>query len=57
MPADRTGKAVQVLDLMLDFFAEDDHWTRGRYHDPTAATALSGRSFSSVQGMGLHVRR
>jgi hypothetical protein len=19
---------------MLDFFAEDDHWTRERYHDP-----------------------
>ena len=27
------GKAVQLLDLMLDYFAEDAHWTRGRYDD------------------------
>ncbi len=30
MPADTTGTAVQILDLMLDFFADDNHWTRGR---------------------------
>ena len=37
MPADTTGKAVQVLDLMLDFYAEEDGhrqldwlWSRAR---------------------------
>jgi hypothetical protein len=24
------AKAVQLLDLMLEFFADDGHWTRGR---------------------------
>ena len=27
MPADTTGK--QVLDLMLEFFADDNYWARG----------------------------
>ena len=26
-------KAVQLLDLMLEFFADDGHWTRGSYDD------------------------
>ena len=24
------AKAVHLLDLMLEFFADDGHWTRGR---------------------------
>jgi hypothetical protein len=24
------AKAVQLLDLMLEFIADDGHWTRGR---------------------------
>jgi hypothetical protein len=24
------AKAVRLLDLMLEFFADDGHWTRGR---------------------------
>jgi hypothetical protein len=53
MPADTTGKAVQVLDLMLDFFAEDDHWTRGRYHDPHGRHCLVGAvlQFSARHGL------
>ena len=53
MPADTTGKAVQVLDLMLDFFAEDDHWTRGRYHDPHGRHCLVGAvlHFSARHGL------
>jgi hypothetical protein len=27
------AKAVQLLDLMLEFFADDVHWTRGWYDD------------------------
>jgi hypothetical protein len=35
-------KAVQLLDLMLAFFADDLHWTRGSYDDGQGeATALS----------------
>ena len=42
MPADTTGKALQVLDLMLEFFADDNHWARGRYHDPHGRHCLVG---------------
>jgi hypothetical protein len=28
MPEAEIGKAVQLLDLMLEFFTNDAHWTR-----------------------------
>ena len=38
-----TGKAVQVLDLLLGFFGESGaHWTRGRYHDGHGRRCLIG---------------
>ena len=36
------GKAVQLLDLMLEFFAEDRHWTRGSYDDGHGGHCLVG---------------
>jgi hypothetical protein len=36
------AKAVQLLDLMLEFFADDDHWTRGRYDDGNGGHCLVG---------------
>jgi len=42
MPADTTGKAMQALDLMLGFFADDNHWARGRYHDREGRRCLVG---------------
>jgi hypothetical protein len=33
MPEAEIARAVQLLDLMLDFFAHDGHWTRGSYDD------------------------
>jgi len=36
------GKAVQLLDLMLEFFADDGHWTRGRYDDGNGGHCLVG---------------
>jgi hypothetical protein len=53
MPADMTSKAVQLLDLMLDFFADDDHWARGRYHDRDGRHCLVGAvlHFSAKQGL------
>jgi hypothetical protein len=36
------AKAVQSLDLMLDFFADDGHWARGCYHDGTGGHCLVG---------------
>ena len=53
MPADTTGKAVQVLDLMLEFFADDNHWTRGRYHDGDGRQCLVGAvlHFSAKHGL------
>jgi hypothetical protein len=39
MPEAEIAKVVQLLDLMLEFFADDSHWVRGCYDDETAATA------------------
>lgn len=37
-----TGKALQLLDLMLEFFVDDANWTRGRYHDGHGRRCLVG---------------
>jgi hypothetical protein len=42
MPEADIGKAVQLLDLMLDYFADDAHWTRGRYDDGHGGHCLVG---------------
>jgi hypothetical protein len=42
MPEAEIAKAVQLLDLMLEHFADDDHWTRGRYDDGNAGHCLVG---------------
>jgi hypothetical protein len=36
------GKAVQLLDLMLEFFADDGHWARGCYDDGNGGYCLVG---------------
>ncbi len=36
------GKAVQLLDLMLDCFADDGHWARGCYDDGNGGHCLVG---------------
>ena len=33
MPETEIAKAIQLLDLMLEFFADDGSWTRGCYDD------------------------
>jgi len=33
---------VQLLDLMLEFFADDAHWTRGSYDDGNGGHCLVG---------------
>lgn len=30
MPEPQIAQAAQLLDLLLEFFADDGHWTRGR---------------------------
>ena len=42
MPRVDTAKAVQLLDLMLEFFADDGHWTRGSYDDGKGGHCLVG---------------
>jgi hypothetical protein len=42
MPEAETAKAVQLLDLMLEFFADDGHWARGRYDDGNGGHCLVG---------------
>jgi len=34
-----TNEAVQMLDILLEFFSNGAHWTRGRYHDGRVGTA------------------
>jgi len=36
------AKAVQLLDLMLEFFADDGRWTRGCYDDGNGGHCLVG---------------
>src|SRR5271169_4641904 len=42
MPDAEIAKAVQLLDLMLEFFANDGHWARGRYDDGNGGHCLVG---------------
>ena len=35
------AKAIQLLNLMLEFFADDGHWTRGCYDDGKGGHCLS----------------
>jgi hypothetical protein len=42
MPEAEIGKAVQLLDLMLEFFTDDAHWARGRYDDGHGGHCLVG---------------
>ena len=42
MPEAEIAKAVQLLDLILEFFADDGHWTRGRYDDGNGGHCLGG---------------
>jgi hypothetical protein len=42
MPEAKLAEPVQLLDLMLDFFADDDRWTRGRYDDGKGGHCLVG---------------
>jgi len=36
------AKAVQLLDLMLEFFVDDGHWARGCYNDGNGGRCLVG---------------
>ena len=42
MPEAQIAKAVQLLDLMVEFFADDGHWTRGSYDDGNGGHCLVG---------------
>ena len=35
-------QAMELLDLMLEHFADDGHWTRGRYNDGNGGHCLVG---------------
>jgi hypothetical protein len=42
MPEAHIEQAVQLLDRMLEFFADDGHWTRGCYDDGNGGRCLGG---------------
>lgn len=42
MHANNANEAVQMLDLLLEFFADGEHWTRGCYHDGDDRHCLIG---------------
>jgi hypothetical protein len=45
MPESQIAQAVLLLDLMLEHFADDGHWTRGRYDDGNGGHCLVGALF------------
>ena len=42
MPEAEIAEAVKLLDLMLEFFADDGHWMRGGYDDGNGSHCLVG---------------
>jgi len=42
MPEGQIAQGVQLLDLMLEYFSDDGHWTRGRYDDGNGGHCLVG---------------
>ena len=42
MPEAKIAQAVELLDLMLEHFVDDGHWTRGRYDDGNGGLCLVG---------------
>ena len=42
MPEAKIAQAVRLLDLMLEHFADDNHWKRGRYDDGDGGHCLVG---------------
>ena len=42
MPETQIAQSVQLLDLMLEHFADDGHWSAAVMMTETAATALWG---------------
>lgn len=42
MPEAEIAQTVQLLDLMLEHFADDGRWTRGRYDDGNGGHCLVG---------------
>jgi hypothetical protein len=42
MPEAQIAQGVQLLDLMLEYFSDDGHWTRGRYEDGNGGRCLVG---------------
>ena len=42
MPEAKIAQAVELLDLMLEHFADDGHWTRGCYDDGNGGLCLVG---------------
>ena len=42
MPEAEIAKVVQLLDLMLEHFADEDHWTQGCYEDGNGGRCLVG---------------
>lgn len=56
MPEAEIAKAVQLLDLMLEFFADDGHWTRGCYDDGNGGHCLVGALLHLGRNYGLPTR-
>ena len=55
MPEAEIARTVQLLDLMLDFFAHDGHWTRGSYDDGNGGILKSDASCPLEGDTGLQL--
>jgi hypothetical protein len=42
MPEVKTGEAVQLLDLMVEYFEDDAPWIRGQFYDGHGRRCLVG---------------
>src|SRR5436853_7303199 len=47
------AQGVQLLDLMLEHFSDDDHWAHGRYDDGNGGHCLIGAVLHLSRKQGL----
>jgi hypothetical protein len=40
MPEETIAQGVELLDLLIEHFVDDGHWTRGRYDDGNGGLCL-----------------
>ena len=55
--AHSAAKAVDMLDLLIEFFDDGERWIKGKLDDGAGTAALSARCVTSATGTISMVRR